>query len=226
MKPHYPFTIALVIAAAGAATVLWWNKPSASLQQTAARAMPAAVLPASAADSDSQATRMNLPALTAGEAAVPDALLQTPEAKAWLQRQAFEQRARRFFAGAAELDAATREGQAKALEADIDAYEQRRQLSAGEAMNLRLGLVQASEADEGRRAERMAEIITRYELDAQRREAQWQQRQNQDASFLQYKSREQIVVAEVMALGAIPGGLSRDEYLRQRLQAEREAAMR
>lgn len=30
------------------------------------------------------------------------------------------------------------------------------------------------------------------------------------------------MVSEVMAMTAVPGGLSRDEYLRQRLQRERE----
>lgn len=225
MKPISLFALTGTLAACVVAAWLWWLNPS-TLQQTSLPAAPAAGQRVPAASGGSQPAGVPVAALADGEAAPPDALLQTPEAKAWLQRQAFEQNARRFFAGAAGLDAATRVAQAKAIEADVDAYEQRRQLSAGEAMNLRLGLVQAIEADEGRRAERMAEIVTHYELDAQQREAQWQQQQNQDASFFQYKSREPIVVAEVMAMATIPGGLSRDEYLRQRLQAEREAAMR
>lgn len=45
-----------------------------------------------------------------------------------------------------------------------------------------------------------------------------------DPPLNDYKQREQRVVSEVMAMTAVPGGLSRDEYLRQRLQREREIA--
>ena len=38
-----------------------------------------------------------------------------------------------------------------------------------------------------------------------------------------YKAREKAVVAEVMAMTIIPGGLTRDEYLRQRLQLSANA---
>lgn len=151
------------------------------------------------------------------------ALLQTPEARRWQQRQAFDASVRDFFATAATLDPAERQRRAERIEQGIAEYEAQRQLSAGEASNLRLGLIQASEADEGRRAERMAEVRLRYQLDAQRREAQWAQQQAADPGFARYKERERVVVAEVMALATIPQGLSRDEYLRRRLQAEREA---
>jgi hypothetical protein len=40
--------------------------------------------------------------------------------------------------------------------------------------------------------------------------------------FQLYKVREGQIVAEVMSLQTIPNGLSRDEYLRRRLQTERE----
>ena len=43
-----------------------------------------------------------------------------------------------------------------------------------------------------------------------------------DPMFQLYKVRESQVVAEVMSLQTIPDGLSREEYLRRRLQAERE----
>lgn len=151
------------------------------------------------------------------------ALLDTPEARRWQQRQDFDASVRDFFATAATLDPAERQRRAERIGQGIDEYEAQRQLSAGEASNLRLGLIQATEPDEGRRAERMAEMRLHYQLDAQRREAQWAQQQAADAGFARYKERERIVVAEVMALATIPQGLSRDEYLRRRLQAEREA---
>lgn len=155
--------------------------------------------------------------------AATTALLDTPEVRRWQQRQAFDDSVRDFFATAAALDPPQRRLRAERIAQGIDEYETLRQLSAGEASNLRLGLIQATEPDEVRRAERMEEITLRYRLDAQRREAQWAQQQAADAGFARYKERERIVVAEVMALTTIPQGLSRDEYLRRRLQAEREA---
>ena len=46
-----------------------------------------------------------------------------------------------------------------------------------------------------------------------------------DARFSRYKSEEKRIVDEVMALDSIPDGLSRDQYLRQRLQEAREQAL-
>lgn len=43
-----------------------------------------------------------------------------------------------------------------------------------------------------------------------------------DPMFQLYKVRESQIVAETLSLQTIPNGLSRDEYLRRRLQAERE----
>ncbi len=166
---------------------------------------------------------------------VDPALLDTPEARAYLEREQFNERARRFFADAAQADAASthaastdamRAREAQWLDAAIGRYERERQLSAGEAMNLRLGLIQASGLPEDERAARMATVVSDYERDGARREAQWAAQQRSDAAFVQYKSREQAIVADVMAMAQIPDGLSRDEYLRRRLEAERVAAMR
>jgi hypothetical protein len=158
--------------------------------------------------------------------AVDAALLATPEARSYLERERFNERARRFFAEAAQLDPASRAREAQWIESAVDTYERARQLSAGEAMNLRLGLIDANGLSESDRAEQMAGIVMRYQLDGERREAHWAAQQSGDAAFAHYKSREQAIVAEVMALARIPDGLSRDEYLRRRLEAERIAAMR
>ena len=42
--------------------------------------------------------------------------------------------------------------------------------------------------------------------------------------FLDYKAREKEIVARVMAMPEIPGGIDRDEFLRQELQTAREQA--
>jgi len=157
---------------------------------------------------------------------VDAALLDTPEARAYLEREQFNDRARHFFAAATHSDATADPREAQWIEAHIGRYERERHLSAGEAMNLRLGLIEASGLPEAERAERMAAIMTAYARDGERREAQWVLQQRNDPAFAQYKSREQAIVADVMAMARIPNGLSRDEYLRLRLEAARIAAMR
>ncbi|MFQ6312228.1 hypothetical protein [Lysobacter capsici] len=70
------------------------------------------------------------------------------------------------------------------------------------------------------------QLAARYRADAKRREQQWVEQQQHDTRFQAYKQRERVVVAEVLAMQQIPGGVTRDEYLRQRLQAERERVYR
>lgn len=165
------------------------------------------------------------PRVTAPAVVVEAALLATPEAEAYFARERFNARVRAFFAEASLLAPAAREREVRELESAIDDYERSRVMSAGEAMTLRLGLVEALGGSTAERADRMAAIVARYESDGRQREARWAAEQAGDAAFARYKTREAIVVTEVMALQHIPGGLSRDAYLRQRLEAERVAAM-
>jgi hypothetical protein len=154
------------------------------------------------------------------------ALLATPQARNYRQRQQFQRDAQRFFRDARSLGPVARSQRAQVLEQKIDAYENAGELSAGETLLLRVGLIQATVADPAEQAARVEAIAQRYRGDAARRNAQWQARQQRDPRFQDYKRSERDVVAEVMAMQRIPGGLSRDEYLRQRLQAERERAYR
>lgn len=194
--------------------VSWRTESRPRRADLAAAAAPGVAAPSRAAASP-----------PAAEPVVDAALLATPEAQAYFARERFNVRARRFFAEAVSLDAAAREREARELDAMIEAYAQRRELSAGEAMSLRIGLVEAAGGSPVQRADRMAAIVARYESDGQQREARWLAQQAADPSFQRYKVRESVVVAEVLAMARIPGGLSRDEYLRRRLEAERVAAM-
>ena len=151
-------------------------------------------------------------------------LLSAPQVRDWQARQRFEREARDFVRQSPRLDTAERERRAARLEQEIAQREQRRELSAGEAMLLRAALVQARSGSSEEEAYRMAALVGRYRADAARREAAWADRQGADPRLQDYKARERAVVSEVMAMPAIPGGLSRDAYLRQRLQAERERA--
>ena len=155
----------------------------------------------------------------------PLASLQaTPQAQEHLERQRFEADAKDFFARSASLRAVERSERADALTRQIDKYEAACGLSAGEAVLLRTALVKATVDDPARQAEQVAAIADRYRAHADRRMAAFLEQQRNDPRFQAFKAREAQVVAEVMAATTIPAGLTRDQYLRQRLQEERERA--
>ena len=154
------------------------------------------------------------------------ALDRSPQARAWRQRQEFEARARRFLRDAPGLGAVDRTEQARALSVSLDRYEREGGLSAGEALLLRTGLIKAAVADEKQQAEQIADLMDRYRNDADQRMRAYAAQHAQDPKFQDYKARERAIVEEVMGLREIPGGLTRDEYLRQRLQQARETAYR
>lgn len=145
-----------------------------------------------------------------------------PSSNLYVAQQDFERDVRAFLDGAARLDAAQRERRARELESAISEREAARMLSAGEAVVLRTALIRATIDDPATQGERIVELTEWYRARAAERTTAWAQRN--DPAFAAYKDRERAVVDEVMALRAIPGGLTRDEYLRQRLQAERERA--
>lgn len=152
------------------------------------------------------------------------ALEQNPQVRAYRKRQDFEARSRGFLRNAAKLGPVEREKQARELSASIDEYEREGGLSAGEALLLRSGLIKATVADETEQTARIAELTQDYRERADRRTAEYLAQHQSDPRFQDYKARERSIVAEVMVMPSIPGGLSRDEYLRQRLQQAREVA--
>lgn len=185
-----------------AAAVFWWTREDAGLSPD--------TRPSSAALATSS------PALASLQA--------TPEAQAYHDRQHFEADAKDFFARAASLGAVERSERADALTRQIDAYEAADGLSAGEAVLLRTALVRATIDDPARQAEEVAAIADRYRTHADQRMAAFAAQQANDPRFQAYKTREAQVVAEVLAMTSVPAGLTRDQYLRQRLQEERERA--
>lgn len=136
------------------------------------------------------------------------------------ERVAFHARTRKFFAEAPAMPAAERAASARVIASDVDRYEGKGELAASEALLLRIALVRESVTDPAQRAQQIAEIEQAYREDtASRQAASAAQR---DPMFELYKLRESAIAANVMAMEEIPGGLSRAEYLRQRLQAERQ----
>lgn len=177
------------------------------------------------------ATKHAAPAASAGtrgDTASPAALVGSPPARAALaahaDRQRFEKRLRDFFAHADALEPAERERIAVELDAQVEAEELARRMSADEARMLRLALIERRSVDAAERLRHAEALADAYRLEAERRRRAFEQQQATDPAFVAYKAREAQVVAEVAAMRTVPGGLRRDEYLRQRLQAERERA--
>ena len=185
-----------------AAAVFWWKREDAGVS----------------ADAHPSSATLDAPSPALAS------LQATPQARAYRDRQRFEADARDFFARAASLRAVERSERSGALTRQIDAYEAAGGLSAGEAVLLRTALVRATVDDPARQAEEVAAIAERYRTHADQRMAAFAAQQANDPRFQAYKTREAQVVAEVMAMTSVPAGFTRDQYLRQRLQEERERA--
>ena len=200
MKKVLTLLVPLVVLVAA---VLWWKNDTSEAAPTTAAGI---AVPADAPSS------------------APVSLQVTPQAQAHRERQRFEAEAKDFFARAPSLRAVERSERADALSRQIDRYEAIGGLSAGEAVLLRTALVKATVDDPAQQAAEVAVIADRYRARADQRMAAFAAQQASDPRFQSYKAREAQVVAEVMASTTIPAGLTRDQYLRQRLQEERERA--
>ena len=185
------------------AAVLWWKRDDAGM-------------PADAMRTPSDTVDTSPPALAS--------LQTTPQVQAHRERKRFEAEAKEFFAHASSLRAVERSERADALTRQIDRYEAAGGLSAGEAVLLRTALIKATVGDPAEQAAAVAEMADRYRAHADQRMAEFAAQQANDPRFQSYKTREAQVVSEVMAMTSIPAGLTHDQYLRQRLQEERERA--
>lgn len=173
-----------------------------------------------AVDRELAATPAKAPAVAAP--APSPTLASTPEARAYQSRLAFENETRAFLRDAPALDDQTRMRRAQALSREIDQREQAREMSADEAMMLRIGLIHAAVKDDMQRVAQSQEVVDRYRKQTAERQAAFLAKQKQEAHFQAYKAAEARIVSEVLAMQSYPGGLSRDDYLRLRLQEARE----
>jgi hypothetical protein len=137
------------------------------------------------------------------------------------ERAKFNEQAREYFAQAPALSPEEARRRATDLSHELSRIERAGGMSAGETFLLRVGLIRATTSDEQQQLAQIRELKERYESSSQQRNAQAAAAQP-DPMFELYKVRESQIVSEVTSLQTIPNGLSRDEYLRRRLQAERE----
>jgi hypothetical protein len=138
-------------------------------------------------------------------------------------RARFHEDIREFFTRAPALPEEARLRKGQQLAQELSRLERAGGMSAGETFLLRVGLIQQTVTDKAQQAAQIKALRDRYESETQRRIATASA--HADPAFESYKARESEIVAEVMNLQAIPDGLSREEYLRRRLQAAREQFM-
>ncbi|USR41864.1 hypothetical protein L1F06_010710 [Ectopseudomonas hydrolytica] len=207
--PRSTLLFGTCLVLAGTALSWYWLQPAARTAQQAPATPPAtSALPQPAVPSEQPPTSEQLQ------------LLAAPQVRKQQQRLAFHNRYRDFIERAAELDAAARAAEVRDLEQGIETLEQQGELALSEALLLQLALIKADTQDEAAQKARGEALIRRYQALSAEREAA--QAQRPDPQFERYKAEERRIVEEVMALQNVPDGLSRDQYLRQRLQEARE----
>jgi hypothetical protein len=90
-------------------------------------------------------------------------------------------------------------------------------------MMMHIGLIHAAVEDSSERLRQSQAVTNRYRERSALQQASFAAQQQRDAQFQQYKAREAQIVSEVLAMTSYPNGMSRDDYLRLRLQEAREA---
>ena len=143
-----------------------------------------------------------------------------PPVQEFEQRERFQQNVREFFARAPALPPEERDARARDIASEITRYEAEGEVAAAEALTLRTALIRETVEDPAEQLEAIRGLQEHYQRLGARKQAEWEARV--DPEFELYKAREREIVAEVMAMTTIPDGLSRDEYLRRRLQSARE----
>ncbi|MCJ8169378.1 hypothetical protein [Atopomonas sediminilitoris] len=209
-----------VSAVLGLSAAVWWWWPSTSASQTNPKPATASAGPSAAPIAAHEATAASLNA-------EQQALLQAPQTQAYQDKLAFESTLRDFFSQASALPEASRDAQAEAFAQAIEEREASGALAMNEALLLHIALIQAQGADEASQKAAADQLLARYQARSAARAQQGLKDAVEAQAFQQYKSEEARIVSEVMASSdsALPLGVTRDEYLRQRLQAAREAAL-
>lgn len=200
------------VAAAGA--VFWFVRPA---EEQSAR-LPVALIERESTPSPTPA-RAPEPAAPAIERPQSRPTVD-PRVEKFQQRERFQQDVREFFARAPALPPEERAARGREIARAITRYEAEGEIAAAEALTLRSALIRETVADPAEQVEAIRGLQQHYQQQGARKQAEWEARS--DPEFEMYKAREREIVAEVMAMTTIPDGLSREEYLRRRLQSARE----
>lgn len=205
----------IVAGVAAAAAIVWFMRPAE--QQPPAQTSVDAI--------EREPTQSQAPA-RASEPAVP--AIERPQSRPTVdprvqkfqQRERFQQEVREFFARAPALPPEERAARARDIARAITHYEAEGEIGAAEALTLRSGLIRETVEDPVEQVVAIRGLQQHYQQQGERKQAEWEARADPELEL--YKAREREIVDEVMAMTTIPDGLTRDEYLRRRLQSARE----
>lgn len=157
-----------------------------------------------------------------GLTAEQQALLDSPQTLELANRLDFEEELHAFFAKAKGLSSDELAAEAAMLEQRLAEYERLGQVSAAENLMVRIAMTKLTIEDEAAQKQALQGLIDRQNAAAQARKEEWLAKPRPE--FEAYKQQEKQIVKEVMAMDQVPGGLTRNEYLRQRLLEARVAA--
>ncbi|WP_145924336.1 hypothetical protein [Microbulbifer aggregans] len=146
-----------------------------------------------------------------------EALLEHPRVQEYLAEETDKRALQDYFAGG---DGEISDDEAWAL---IERIEHEGRVLAFEALTLKLAWLDRNSDNKDDYDQRSAEILAQYR---QRSERQLQQYDPYEEvpGFARYKELEAEIVREVQQMESFPEGVSRQAYLRQRLQAARQEA--
>ncbi|MEX2963773.1 hypothetical protein [Microbulbifer sp. TYP-18] len=105
----------------------------------------------------------------------------------------------------------------------IETIEAEGRVMAYEALALKLAWLERNSADKAAFEQAAAELVEGYREKSQRHTAEYDP-YKEVPGFAEYKQREVEIVKEVQQMTSFPDGMSRQEYLRQRLQEARKKA--
>ena len=157
-----------------------------------------------------------------GLTAEQQALLDNPQTLELANRLDFEEELHTFFANAKSLSSEERAAEAAILEQRLAEYERLGQVSAAESLMVRIAMTKLTIEDEAAQKRALQGLIDRHNAAAQARKEEWLAKPRPE--FEAYKQQEKQIVQEVMAMDKVPAGMTRNEYLRQRLLEARVAA--
>jgi hypothetical protein len=176
---------------------------------------PSAEPPAALSPAPPSATTTQAPATRDEREPRPDLESADPPALARYREEiAFGDAVRAFFDGYRELDESEREARAEELLGQIDARERDGRILPQEALMLRLGILRATVDDPAVLDSESRQLVEDYRARAEQAAAN----RVPDPRDEQYQTRQAEIAREVMALEEIPGGVPREEYLRERLR--------
>lgn len=206
----------LIVAGVAAAAALVWFARPAEQQQPAQSSANAIKREPTQSQAPARASEPAVPAIERPESRPT----VDPRVQKFQQRERFQQEVREFFARAPALPPEERAARARDIARAITHYEAEGEIAAAEALTLRSGLVRETVEDPVEQIVAIRGLQQHYQQQGERKQAEWEARTDPELEL--YKAREREIVDEVMAMTTIPDGLTRDEYLRRRLQSARE----